>query len=47
MGVRLLYNSVFFLSCKIERTLRFANDDESEGKEIWFSDNNKSLQVYI
>ena len=36
-----------FLSCTIERTLRFANDEEWEGKEVWCSDNNKSLQVYI
>ena len=45
---RLLYNFAFFsFSCKIERILRFANDEESEGKEVWCSDNNKRLQVYI
>ena len=37
----------FIISCTIERTLRFANDEESQGKEVWCSDNNKSLQVYI
>ena len=47
-GGLLLYNPVFFFSCTIERTLRFANNEESEGKEVWCrSDNNQSLRVYI
>ena len=37
----------FSLSCTIERTLRFANDEESERKEVWCSDNDKSLNIYI
>ena len=34
-------------SCKIVRTLRFANDEEAEGKEVWCSNDNKSIRVYI
>ena len=37
----------YFISCTIEWTLRFANDEESEGKEVWCSDNTKSLRVCI
>ena len=50
IGWRLLYNSVFFFSCKIERTLRFANDDSSEesgGKKVRLSNDNKNIQVHI
>ena len=34
-------------SCKIVRTLRFANDEDAEGKEVWCSNDNKSIRVYI
>ena len=36
-----------FSSCKIERTLRFANDEEVEGKEVRCSNDNRSIRVYI
>ena len=42
-----MYNSVFVPLLYDREDIAIVNDEESQGKEVWCSDDNKSLQVYI